>query len=162
MLHDRAACLCFMSKVHVNAACSSCSLRLLHVACPFNMCVLHAHDVFPRCMSFLHFLAVQYVCAACPCQCCMSLKCKPTCPCCMSLLNVHAACSCHMSMRCLSKSREMIPLSLEQTYQIFGKKTFFFGEINLSFAISFRHFVSAKFLSHFFHQTSCPGQNTHA
>jgi hypothetical protein len=28
----------------------------------------------------------------------MSLKCKPACPCCMSLLHVLAACPCRISM----------------------------------------------------------------
>jgi hypothetical protein len=55
-----------MSKVHVNAACTSCILVLLHAACLCNMFVPHTHAVFPCCMptSMLHVFERT---PTCPC-----------------------------------------------------------------------------------------------
>jgi hypothetical protein len=114
MLQVIAAWPCCMSKVPVNAECTSCILLLLHAACTHCISLLHVLAVLPCYMSVLH----AHVNVACPyCMSCgMSLKYKPRSPCSMSLLNVHAACPCFML-----ESRKLTSLSLEQIRRGFAK-----------------------------------------
>ncbi len=97
MPHVLAACLCFMSRLHVHAS-YPCFTSMLHVLVIWPA-------AYPCCMSMIHL----YVHAECPCK--MSF------PCCISILHSHIDCSfCKSMLLSMLHVRTACPYCMSMLY----------------------------------------------